>query len=272
MSFLSLATLALAHQACLGQRHGADDWNLNTLANVADFVFQGTVTSVEYKNSTVRNREDDDELVHTFVTYAVETSFKGDDLPDRVTLRFQGGIVAERQEFVHIAGSPLFQVGDWDILFVKGNGQRRIPLAGEAHGRLRVVNDEVFTYDGKAFSISEGGKLVAGPMVHAGLRAVQLPNKKKFFITSQRLEAGAAGDVSRMKIDEVASRIAAATKGLAATEGTTIRISVDKSKPFYVRRSMALPPPRKVKPAAPGPSEEAQLLRENKGNPVIPKR
>ena len=70
-------------------------------------------------------------MPYTFVTYKVTKVMQG-SAGRSLTLRFAGGADG-RGGFVDVTGVPTFEVGDDDILFVKGNGSDGCPA-----GRMRV--------------------------------------------------------------------------------------------------------------------------------------
>src|SRR5207248_942365 len=71
----------------------------------------------------------------TDVTFAVESTIKGDALPLRV-LRFLGGTV-DNQTLL-IPGVPRFATGDRAVLFLTDQTQTISPLVGVMHGRFPV--------------------------------------------------------------------------------------------------------------------------------------
>jgi len=141
------------------------DVNMVRLTTSADFIFKGTVINVEYRNSEIvplldpTGRPVTDEqgnpvyvdgsdMPHTFVTYEIETIYKGfppRTNPSRLTLRFEGGqsdkVSPLGRAYLLIESYPLFDLGDRDILFVKGNGRYPCPLTDCHSGRFRVLTD-----------------------------------------------------------------------------------------------------------------------------------
>jgi hypothetical protein len=135
-------------------------------------IFKGEVTKVEYRNSEAVPLldptgtpiyedgnplyVDGSRLPHTFVTFSVETIYKG-SLASRVPeviLRFEGGQsdVPDPNEvgpggeplyndFLLVSGVPLFDLNDRDFLFVKGNTPAPCFLYGWARGRFRILDD-----------------------------------------------------------------------------------------------------------------------------------
>ncbi|PSB01931.1 hypothetical protein [Merismopedia glauca] len=132
---------------------------LATPVKNSEFAFQGVVSKVEYRSS-----DNAHPVPHTFVTFKVEKLLKGASKPEFVTLRFVGGTDG-KGNFLSVSGVPLFDVGDRDILFAKGNGQFACPLVNCGSGRLRVINNQVFTDDGRPLLINSKGLLGEGKPV-----------------------------------------------------------------------------------------------------------
>lgn len=127
----------------------------------AELIVQGVVAEVAYRNSDV-DASHPFSLPHTFVTIRIEHTFKG--IPGNgqsITLRFQGGPDGTGKAML-IPGVPLFDIGDRDVLFVRGNGQQLVPLVGWQEGRFRIVNDLVYSDAGNEVWLSKDGKLVFG--------------------------------------------------------------------------------------------------------------
>lgn len=134
-------------------------------------IFKGIVTEVAYKNSegiplldatgqpVLEDGEpvyvDGSNLPHTFVTFLSETVYKGStgNRTGLVTLRFEGGqsdVPDPEQsasagetvysDYMVVTDVPLFDVGDRDILFVKGNEASACPLYNWSKGRFRLLN------------------------------------------------------------------------------------------------------------------------------------
>jgi hypothetical protein len=120
----------------------------------AELVFEGEVIGIEYASSMNNGQgeldpdadgtEDRGELPHTFVTYRISESFKGNYQEETVTLRFLGGVDPtpdpdDGYEITEVSQYPEFDVGDQDILFVKGNTELGCPLDRCANGRFRIL-------------------------------------------------------------------------------------------------------------------------------------
>jgi hypothetical protein len=135
--------------------------NQETLVRDADLIFKGEVVRVESRLSD-RKTSSDLAVPHTFVTFSIDRLFKGSSTDgDYITLRFQGGASRDGR-FFHIDGMPIFQVGDQDVLFVKANGVRLCPIVGWSQGRLRVIEDELFSNTGREVWLNPDGRLVFG--------------------------------------------------------------------------------------------------------------
>jgi hypothetical protein len=130
------------------------------LLKEAELIFQGVVTNIEYGVSSKRS-EEDELLPHTFVTFKIEEIFKGETKGDTITLRFQGGRQTAKGEqgeyfqYMLVNMVPLFDIGDRDILCVRGNGTRICPLVGMNAGRFRVIEDIVYSDLGRPFELSD---------------------------------------------------------------------------------------------------------------------
>jgi hypothetical protein len=127
----------------------------------AQLVVLGVVAAVEYRNSDTDSSHPMS-LPHAFVTIDIEHTYKGNAPSGNViTLRFQGGPDGKGNALL-IPGVPLFDVGDRDVLFIRGNGRQIAPLVGWQQGRFRIVNDLVYGDAGEAVWLTQSGKLVPG--------------------------------------------------------------------------------------------------------------
>jgi hypothetical protein len=132
------------------------------LLDQADLVFEGTVVSIEFKNSEVVEAGDA-KLPHTFVTYAIEDRVKGDSSAGQfVTLRFLGGPAGDGR-VLEVAGVPQFALGDRDVLFVRNEKSMIGPIVGLEAGRYRVVRGGVFDALGNNLWFTPEGQAIAEP-------------------------------------------------------------------------------------------------------------
>jgi hypothetical protein len=136
--------------------------SLRQLVQEAELIFEGVVTAVEYRLSDVAT-PDHVALPHTFVTLAIEQTFKGEAATgSSLTLRLQGGFDGQDRALL-IPGVPLFDVGERAILFVRGNGTELCPLVGWEQGRFRLVEGAVYTEHGQELWATSRGDLIRGP-------------------------------------------------------------------------------------------------------------
>ncbi len=117
----------------------------------ADLVFEGEVVGVTYANALddgvgdTQSGEDGETngLPHTFVTYRMDEVFTNNHSEETLTLRFAGGVDTESgpdYDILTVAQHPHFDLGDRDILFVKGNEHALCPLDRCSNGRYRILS------------------------------------------------------------------------------------------------------------------------------------
>jgi hypothetical protein len=102
----------------------------------ADSIYRARVDAIEARRVAA---PDGDQVIKTFVTFAVERVLKGAEKTE-VVLEFLGGTVGD--ETLTVTGMPKFNLGDREIVFVQKNGLQFCPLVGVMHGRYRVLRDE----------------------------------------------------------------------------------------------------------------------------------
>ena len=152
----AVLTAAAAHATTL------ERLSMGQLVEEADFVFEGVVTDVTYRNSTVSG-PDDVVRPYTFVTLDVLRSFKGRSAAgSRIVLRLPGGRRGNGRTLM-VSGVPVFQPGDRDILFVQRNGQDWCPLVGWEYGRFRIIGGAVHRDDGAPLWLSAEDEPTVAP-------------------------------------------------------------------------------------------------------------
>jgi hypothetical protein len=104
------------------------------LVNDADFIVRARVKAVTSEWQVTPERR----TIITKVELEVVEAIAGTP-PSPLVLVLLGGKVGDRALNVH--GSPHFEVGDEDILFVHGNGQVFVPLVAVMYGRFPVLKD-----------------------------------------------------------------------------------------------------------------------------------
>jgi hypothetical protein len=286
--------------------HGAssertDNMFLGTAVLQAEFIFHGTVSDIQYRLSDAAS-PGDVRLPHTFVTYTIEEVLKGTATQNTVTLRFMGGPDEERGKFFGVSDVPLFTVGDQDILFVRKNGTALCPLVRCGEGRFRVVGEQLYSYDGRAVSLDQHGRVLFGAPAAADDQAAmhlspQQPVKTEMPADTSEDEAepldqdadqpqqrapdrGQPHHAS-LTLQEFTQAIVDQAAARAATTPVEPVHSVDIQEKFYIRTPQ---------PAAPGvanpaitaptmrqqraiPTEqdqaEEELMKRQGGNPVL---
>jgi hypothetical protein len=128
------------------------------LFSEAEMVFDGTVSKITYGMSRAANKGERP-VPLTFVTFTVQRVFAGPDART-VKLRLVGGPLQDGKIMV-ASELPAFDVGDRDVVFVRGNGIRACPLVGCARGRIRLVRGHAYDEDGSELRL-EAGELRRG--------------------------------------------------------------------------------------------------------------
>ena len=135
----------------------------DALVSSAATIFVGEVMNVRSEWETTLNGR----AIITLVTFRVEEVWKG-DLGAVTQLEFLGGEMGDVG--MRVEGSPVFRLGQRDVLFVNSIVRAVSPLVGFMHGRMRVERDTVSgvdrvrTFDGRALgSIAQLGPQRAAP-------------------------------------------------------------------------------------------------------------
>lgn len=160
---LAAAILTLGLVIAIPQTYAshADGTNTSDLVHKADLIFEGKVVEVDYRTSDVL-QAGDVAMPHTYVTYEITRNFKGRSSQDKlITLRFRGGPDDAGNTLI-IPGVPLFQVGDQDIVFVRGNGVEISPVVGGNFGRFRISKDAVHSDAWQEIWLRSNGQLDQG--------------------------------------------------------------------------------------------------------------
>ncbi len=111
------------------------------LVNESDYIVRAVVKSVtsEWREKQGQRR------IYTFVELEVREVIAGTP-PQPLVLRMLGGRV-DGEELV-IEGAPKFEVGQEDVLFIRGNGRQFYPLTAVMHGRYPILKE---TATGRAY-------------------------------------------------------------------------------------------------------------------------
>ena len=135
---------------------------LASYVSEADFIFRGVVDDVQYALSEPTGPEGT-RLPFTYVTFKVNTALKGAPAGKTVTLRFLGGLDKRNGLFMTSDQTPLFDVGDEDVVFAKKGGTLT-SLVRNKEGRFRVIGDQVYSDDGQEITVDRKS------VVHSGKR------------------------------------------------------------------------------------------------------
>lgn len=107
-----------------------------TMVHQSDYVVHGQVTKV----TCVRDDRDGHRRIITLVEINPLEVVAG-EAPAKIELRLLGGRIGD--EALIVSGQPQFQIGDEDVLFVRGNGVSLSPLYAMMFGRYPVQTDAV---------------------------------------------------------------------------------------------------------------------------------
>jgi hypothetical protein len=123
--------------ACLPLHLGATSVvppSFEKLVNESDYVVRAVVQSItsEWREKAGQRR------IYTIVKLDVREVIVGKP-PIPLELQLLGGRM-DGQELV-VEGAPKFEVGQEDILFIRGNGRQFYPLTGIMHGRYPILKD-----------------------------------------------------------------------------------------------------------------------------------
>ena len=138
---------------------GLEPLEIDERGRAADAVFAGKVVDISYRES--EPDVDGSSLPFTYVTYAVDSAWKGVSVGEKFTIMMVGGRLNDGR-FLSVSEFPDFQLGDRDVLFVEQNGVAGCPLVGCMDGRFRLVEGRVYTEGGVGVIQAADGKLAHG--------------------------------------------------------------------------------------------------------------
>ena len=174
---LGLASgVAVAHSTVPGEQGAATQH----LVRDANLILVGEVAALEYRLSEPDRAKV--QVPQTLVTFKViMPPMRGKYSSEQLILRFPGGSDGMGR-FVEVEGSPRFQVGDRDVLFIRGNGEKGGCALVECEwGRFRLLLDEALKQDrvydalGRPlFRVTKAEVKSAGP-VPAAFRTFSFP-------------------------------------------------------------------------------------------------
>lgn len=109
------------------------EMDIDRVAQDAELIFEGEVLEHQVL------RDDQSNLIHTYVSFAVREVVKGDYDADILELRFAGGSIGG--EIVAITGMSIPPVGEQGIYFVESVARPLLnPLLGWSQGRF-IIDD-----------------------------------------------------------------------------------------------------------------------------------
>lgn len=169
---LALAAASLVAGAAGAQAASHGSPTLAELAGASQLVAHTRVVKVDHVLSTPRAGAPG-RIPHTLVTFEVLDALAGSAAPT-FTLRFVGGPDGMGR-VLKLSDYPVFQVGDEDVLFIKGNGERGCALAGCIDGRFRLADGQVHNASGVPLTSVARGETAARGQVPAAFRSVTYP-------------------------------------------------------------------------------------------------
>ncbi|WP_438482314.1 hypothetical protein [Oleiharenicola lentus] len=119
----------------------------DSLVTQADYVVRGVVKSV----TSDWREENGHRFIGTKVEVEVLEVIRGTP-PTPLILDIVGGKVGETE--LVVTGSPRFNVGDEDILFLKAGTRYITPLVGIMHGRYPIIRD---AKSGQTYAVRNNG-------------------------------------------------------------------------------------------------------------------
>jgi len=158
---LAFAAYAAAASAAMAAQPSKNGRSVKDILAQCELAFSGSVENIEYALSEPTG-PDGVRIPHTFVTYRVDEVLAGEAANGWVTLRFVGGLDPETMRYMSSSRTPLFDLGDHDILFVQGNTKKMCPLVGDRKGRLRVIDGQLYSETGRSVLLNKDGSLKYG--------------------------------------------------------------------------------------------------------------
>jgi hypothetical protein len=205
----------------------------------SELAFLGRVERIEYALSEPAGPE----LVripYTFVTYRVDEVFVGAASPGAtVILRFIGGFDPVKMLYMLSSQTPQFDLGDRDVLFVRGNTEKMCPLVRNVDGRLRIIAGKIYSETGSSVILDNKGCLRYGKTFR--LVDVQDTTVNGLTFTTMKLGPKALdppGDGA--DVDEFRALLRSISKGIMAVKAFT---NADARIPFQGPNMSPGPPP-----------------------------
>lgn len=132
MRTLAILLCALALSAGASDAGTVRAMNLQQMTERADMIFTGRVVGQRADWNAERTR------IYTYVTFEVDSFFKGGGGARQVTVRLLGGRVG--RYLAHLPGTPQFGVGEEVLLFCAGDSARMPSVLGLSLGKFTITN------------------------------------------------------------------------------------------------------------------------------------
>ncbi len=280
--------LALMRPSPAGAYSTSTPWpTIDQLTTAAELIFVGSVVDVSYGDSLeVPGRLTS--VPHTFVRFRIEEILRGSvrSGETNITLRFLGGGSIGKRGFLSVSGTPVFDVGERGLLFVKGNTRAACPLVSCAAGRFRHVGAMAWTDEGRELGRSAtGGDLVIGPRRELPEVRDHLANGALRQLVEVESPEGDAEEPepsleNRLTFDDLLTTTRESIARLTAAallRRAPVTPSADPARPFTIPRLVEAAP-RPIRPEAPTVAEtprteqerlEAEAYAASEGNPVL---
>ncbi|MFT5482870.1 MAG: hypothetical protein ACI9GW_001525 [Halieaceae bacterium] len=283
----SAVCIILTATNCTAFAHEEPSSALDKLTDDAELIMQGRVTKVEY--GMAPKTESSGPVPFSFVTFSVDETIKGQAADtDNVTLRFVGGPLDDKHYMV-FQGVPSFDVGDEDLLFVRGNGERGCPLVDCGSGRMRIIEDQLYSDDGFEIQINPAGNMVYGKRRSLAKVKEHSIGKRKIRWLDVDEADSAENDVSQAKNEKrgehankqkMKQLLAAKVKKRISPEKlrSLPAVASARAKERISFRGPKAGPPGREKPQPVKPDQgsdeaerlELEALERGGGNPVLP--
>lgn len=279
ITLFTICVLAGGSAWAHNQRRGP--YSIEASIREADAVVVGEVVDVQYASSK-GDEQAMETLPHTFVTYKVRHVLKGSSNQETLSLRFLGGRGKEAQ-FMQVANSPLFDLGDMDVLFVKGNQAFSCPLLNCAEGRFRLINNRVYSEKGHSVWRTRKEQIAFGEvenlepiMTHkVSQTVIRVINKEEpgegklevLPIQGEPFSADSFIEFVKLKINQMDPNGAWRKLPVIPPANPKVAFRIKPLIPVAARLTAEQPLPR-IKPT-PDEVRERQLFERGEGNPVI---
>jgi len=129
---LALTALVLAAPLALGAALVRKD--IPTMVEEADVICLGTVVALESRWDEAHG------LIYSLATVEVGQILKGDEVSNKLVVRYLGGTVGDVG--MSVPGAPTFQAGEDVLLFLAPEEDGSYSVAGMSQGKYTIERDE----------------------------------------------------------------------------------------------------------------------------------